>query len=221
MPRKYAINENTFENIDSEAKAYCLGFLLADGWIQYKGKGVTLAVQHQDMAVIDYLRVCCSSEAPTFVKQGKLNPRPLVGVNLCSMKLVRDLGLLGVVPNKSTTTRLPSLTYELTRHLLRGLFDGDGCITHRQFFLVGSSALLGDVIHVVQTRLGLTLPVGLSNGYPRIWGGRALGQFLHWIYSDCEFALSRKLSKYDTYWKHLGARGSITNPGNLPVGSLS
>ena len=55
--RKYFHNEDFFEKIDSEEKAYWLGFLTADGWINKNEKGnagVTgIELQYKD---IDHLR---------------------------------------------------------------------------------------------------------------------------------------------------------------------
>ena len=34
--KKYTVNENYFENIDNEEKAYWLGFLYADGYVRMK-----------------------------------------------------------------------------------------------------------------------------------------------------------------------------------------
>ncbi len=49
----YNINENVFDNIDTEEKAYWLGFLYADGYVTYKNYTIGLGVALKD---IDHLR---------------------------------------------------------------------------------------------------------------------------------------------------------------------
>lgn len=39
MPRPYAVNQDYFATIDTEEKAYWLGFIAADGCVSRAGKG--------------------------------------------------------------------------------------------------------------------------------------------------------------------------------------
>jgi intein/homing endonuclease len=202
MARLYTINPEAFAIIKNEQQAYCLGFLLADGWVSSGGKGIAVAVHEQDTSVLNYIQKTCGSNAPLFIKTrtSGFNGSALVGVNLCSKAMVRDLAALGLVRNKSASTFLPKLQPNLLRHLLRGLFDGDGSIGTRQFWLTGSRDILNDVVEVGR-RLETTLSIGSNNNYPRIWGGIKAAGFLHWMYADCEFALPRKLAIYKENWQ--------------------
>ena len=208
MARKYQITEDTFALVDTEAKAYSLGFLLADAYVSTDRRTITLAVKRDDMAAVDYVRSCCGSTAPTFSKgrSSGYSGGDLICVGLSSKKLVSDLGALGVTPRKSVSTFLPEIRSDLKRHLIRGLFDGDGCIGGRQFWLVGSPSVLSSVVKAGE-EIGVGLKIGNSNGYPRLFGGRKDRDFLDWLYADCEFALPRKLDRYLTDWKRPGALG--------------
>ena len=46
--RIYQVNENYFESIDSDEKAYWLGFLSADGYIHEGRNTITLELQESD-----------------------------------------------------------------------------------------------------------------------------------------------------------------------------
>jgi DNA invertase Pin-like site-specific DNA recombinase len=56
--RQYKINEDYFEKIDTEEKAYFLGFLYADGHITSgKGKSITLSLQKADIHILETLSI--------------------------------------------------------------------------------------------------------------------------------------------------------------------
>lgn len=201
-PRRYSLNENAFSLISSEAGAYCLGFLLADGWIDTNDRSFSVAVHPTDQPVLDYLKSYCGSSVPIKIKTrngGFSSGGILHRLTICSLKMTSDLGKLGVVRGKAKEGFLPQLSATLHRHLLRGLFDGDGSVGTRQFWLIGSHAILSDVVALGRT-VGADLKVGMNNSYPRLHGSRRDRSFLRWLYDDCEFALSRKLERVKEYW---------------------
>ena len=64
--RKYSLNEDYFENIDTEEKAYWLGFLLADGNISYsgrynKGRHLRIALQNKDKNHLEKMKFSLKS----------------------------------------------------------------------------------------------------------------------------------------------------------------
>ena len=201
MVRLYTINPDSFASIEQESQAYCLGFLLADGWVMTGNRGISLAVHDRDVSVLDYIQKTCGSNAPRYIKTRKTGFKgdTLTMIHLCSKKMTRDLASLGLIPNKSASTFLPELKPDLMRHLLRGLFDGDGSIGQRQFWLSGSHTILSDVIRVSR-HTGATFSISICNSWPRLAGSRKDANFLHWLYMDCGFALPRKLATYRTSW---------------------
>lgn len=216
--RRYTIKDDFFADLDTEEKAYAFGFLLADGWLAHTKRYVAVAVHEQDRAVLDFLRGALGSDAPISTKvrsSGHGVAKSLLLTNFCSVRLVADLQRHGLVQNKSHGARLPDLPPAIMRHLLRGLFDGDGHIGPRQFFLTGSEAILSDVVRVSDGVASLR--IGYNKGYPRIAGGRKDAGFLDWLYSPCAFALPRKLAAYEESWKRPGARGSFVRSGVLDL----
>jgi len=49
--------------------------------------------------------------------------------NLTSSKLITDLNNLGIYQNKTMILKYPNIPKELEHHFMRGVFDGDGCIS--------------------------------------------------------------------------------------------
>ena len=83
-----------------------------------------------------------SCDAPLYPKISKGGfggvERLQKSLNLGGRKLVSDLNALGVHANKTLTATFPAIRPDLERHLVRGLWDGDGWVGKRQFSLIGT-----------------------------------------------------------------------------------
>lgn len=142
--KKYNYNKDFFEEIDTEAKAYWLGFLYADGSItrfyrneKIKSMSVELSLQSRDVGHLhDYLN-SLDSNVPIQTRKHKLGDKvhesKRVVVN-CT-KMCRDLIKQGCTPQKSLVLEFPTddiLHHSLKRHFIRGYFDGDGCVHYSE-----------------------------------------------------------------------------------------
>ena len=54
--RKYYLNETFFDNIDTQDKAYILGFLYADGCNYMPKQTVSMSLQEADYAILERIR---------------------------------------------------------------------------------------------------------------------------------------------------------------------
>lgn len=127
MIRKYEINENFFENIDTEEKAYWLGFIYADGCVTKDHKYLIIELSGVD---INHLKLFQSSIQSNH--QIKIKKNNIVRLSICNKKLVFDLIKLGCVPAKSLILQFPNeeqVPKHLLHHFIRGYFDGDGCLS--------------------------------------------------------------------------------------------
>ena len=132
----YTINKSYFEKIDTEHKAYWLGFIYADGYL-YKEKYVRIELASKDKKHLEKFRECLSSNIPIkesihkeSIIRGQSIPESTSNVFTISRKnIVQDLIKLGMPnKNKSLSDTLPKVPEEFKRHFFRGYFDGDGCI---------------------------------------------------------------------------------------------
>lgn len=134
MGKKYLFDENYFENIDTEEKAYWLGFLYADGYIQNDINAcqfrVTLALQQNDADHIKKFAECLSSNHPIIDVHRKVKNKEYVAkqISIYSHKMVDDLYRAGCVQGKSLILKPPTLENDMVKHFIRGYFDGDGSI---------------------------------------------------------------------------------------------
>lgn len=128
--RKYAVNESYFDRIDTEEKAYWLGFLTADGDIG--DNHIQLRLSAKDKTHLSKFTTSIQSEHPitdsvVTIKDKKYK---VAGLHIGSQRLASVLAKHGVTPRKSMTVEpCPNIPAHLIHHYWRGILDGDGCIS--------------------------------------------------------------------------------------------
>lgn len=127
----YQLDDSFFDIIDTEAKAYWLGFITADGCVRDNGRHYTLQVKlkQSDAGHLAKLQADLGSDRPLYLaeKRGVAGASAMLAVS--SKHLVRSLEALGVTPRKSQTAQPWLGAPDLMRHYWRGMFDGDGSIS--------------------------------------------------------------------------------------------
>jgi|WetSurMetagenome_2_1015567.scaffolds.fasta_scaffold161878_2 hypothetical protein len=125
--RIYAVNEDYFANIDTEDKAYWLGFILADGNVSKDGYVFSVTLSRSDRPHLIKLRNSLQAEHPI------VDYRNESVINIGSQLMVARLNSLGVIPNKSLVVRpeLGCIPCFLERHFWRGTVDGDGHLSRQ------------------------------------------------------------------------------------------
>lgn len=131
--RIYTFNEDYFEKIDSDNKAYFLGYLFADGCIRERFKkgrnnpiySCILKLHEKDYYIMEYFKKELNFNGGITKEKGT-NCFKIV---LNSKKLCKDLINLGCIPCKSLILKFPKmLNKEYYPHFIRGYFDGDGSV---------------------------------------------------------------------------------------------
>lgn len=171
---KQAIVSNFFEKIDTEAKAYFLGLMYADGNVstpKIGQKRMNINLHYQDKHILDTFKKYLNHNKPlTYRKPNNkiFNIKAQYVLRLSSNKLCDDLIQHGCIPNKTFSLNWPQdISNNLIRHFIRGLFDGDGCITfgsdlrkNRQRFkfqITGTKEICDGVNKVLQTALNFNI----------------------------------------------------------------
>lgn len=122
MYRKYKVNENYFEDINSHEKAYILGFIYADG---YNGEDTLELAQNMEREDV-LIHIKKALETDQEIKYYIPNKGTL---NIYSKKICSDLANLGAIRNKSLVLQFPTfLPEDLMCSFILGYFDGDGCV---------------------------------------------------------------------------------------------
>ncbi|MHA2281527.1 MAG: hypothetical protein ACXAC5_11790 [Promethearchaeota archaeon] len=162
-------NESFFEEINTEEKAYWLGFIMADGCVsvtQYPKVQIKLHIKDELHLIKWHKSIRSCNKLSTIVGKFKQSTH-------YSSKMCNDLIELGCVPNKSLLLKFPKLQEDLQHHLIRGYFDGDGCVsfsTNRKIGFIGTKQFLISVHDILQQNECLR-----TNGW---WG--VAGQAFRW-----------------------------------------
>jgi intein-encoded DNA endonuclease-like protein len=219
LQRKYTINESYFDNIDTQEKAYILGFLFADGYNDEKKKSVHLTLQERDSEILTKINSLIGSNKPLrFIK--KDIGQNAVSLNIENKHISEQLAKLGTVQRKSLILQFPNhLDKKLHRHFIRGYFDGDGSISRSgksnyYFALEGNY----DFLIVVQDILVNELSLNKTKFYQkhkerasstsmRYCGRLQTKKILDWLYKDSTIYLNRKHNKYREFFYANGAIG--------------
>lgn len=123
----HKFNHNYFKSIDTEEKAYILGFLYADGY--NSDKQVVIVQLEQDVDILEKINKALDADNQIKRKIQKENKKITCQLCYSSIDLCADLTNLGCFRNKSLTCTFPTfLEKSLIRHFIRGYFDGDGCV---------------------------------------------------------------------------------------------
>ena len=211
--RIYACNDDYFEKIDTEDKAYWLGFLYADGCID-KVRGCTIL----DLSIIDYAHLLLFKESigsshKIYFHQDKKG-HEYVRLHINSKKMVNDLIDKGCVPAKTFTLKFPKEDHvpkELIPHFIRGYFDGDGCIYAKykkpknrpnmfldtEFNILGTKELL-EIMAVYLPIDNITVNKKWGNKIfgIRIYNKISILEIMDYLYKDSSFYLQRKYENF-------------------------
>ena len=199
--RRYKLNENFFETIDSEEKAYFLGFLFADGYINEKNNVVDLTIHHKDKEILNKFIICIYPEGRP-LKTIRDNYLRLV---INSSKFVADLVKHGCVQAKTFKLKFPIIPEKFQRDFIRGYFDGDGSICINKIgtlnlsivgtidFLDGIKLILRENCNLNDTLYDDRHPERNNNIRALRFGGNIIiNRIYHYMYDNSTIFLSRK-----------------------------
>ena len=126
--RIYELDQNFFETIDTEEKAYFLGLIAADGNIDYNTNSISISLKATDRDIVDKFKKALKTTCPVIVHEFKTtNSKPQAALRLHSEKMKQDLVKHGVIPRKSLVLKFPTTVPDLLiHHYIRGMIDGDG-----------------------------------------------------------------------------------------------
>lgn len=196
-------DEHIFDVINTEEKAYWLGFIFADGNISSHSEDkksryqFELSLSLKDKSHLDKFNI--------FMKHRYNNTRCdsfRCRWSVGNKHLWETLNSYGCTPNKSLTLKFPDESIfkdkSLIRHFIRGYFDGDGCISYGINLI---ASMLG-TIQFLQYIQKLTWPKTLYSNHGSIYtfsltfsGVKSL-TFLYYLYFNSNIYLDRKYQKF-------------------------
>lgn len=130
-------NEQAFDIIDTEEKAYWLGFLYADGSLSSSNNTVELQLSIKDKEHLRKFSRFMKYNGEIRTKANKKDKNENIYYESCRVSfsnkhLWNSLNTKGCTPRKSLTLKFPDESIfkdkSLIRHFIRGYFDGDGSL---------------------------------------------------------------------------------------------
>lgn len=213
--RKYPLNENFFDTIDSPTKAYFLGLLYADGCNSPEQNLIRLILSKQDKPLLERLSaIIYKQPKPLIFRKGHLFTdngrtyfrRDSYQLNISNKHMSEILIQHGLVKAKSFIVVFPKWIEEsLISHFVRGYFDGDGCISFTKNRQIAISILGTEnfclKLKAIIDRLSIKSSLcHAKRGSPIrqlvIHGNQTGRKFMEWIYQDADIYMDRKHRKY-------------------------
>lgn len=210
-------NEHVFDVIDTEEKAYWLGFIYADGYIS----NITNKHEYSFEISLKASDVDHLYKFNTFMQHSKMNVK-ISSTNqgnfsrcrwqVANKHLWNTLNNYGCTPNKSLTLQFPDENIfkdkSLIIHFIRGYFDGDGCFSRHI-----STKTVSPVISIIGTKQFLTkieeyLNYHVKWGKDKRWNNDTWSihlslsdsiNFINQIYNNATIYLNRKYKLYNFF----------------------
>jgi hypothetical protein len=223
----YNHNINSFELIDTEEKAYWLGFIYADGYVTNSDRfNLEISLKRSDKDHLDKFLSFLMSDAKVSDKTIYLGGKEYLASRILihSKKLVEDLISKGCVPRKSLILTFPNeniLPQSLVRHFIRGYFDGDGSIQVK--YKSACIEILGTKNFLAEIAKRYDIPLKLRT-HGQAWGlhfGKKIytKKFIEDIYINNSISLDRKEMSGKKFLKlneeHLKSIDGTPNEGKL------
>lgn len=158
---KYKVNMDYFKSIDSSDKAYFLGLIYADGFMDETNNCVRISLASNDGYILELFKKYTNYTGPiSFRKSEKDHFSDQLTIQIYNKVFFNNAYSKGLYQNKSLTLKFPTTTQlpkSLYNHFIRGYFDGDGCICNytvnnfprKKITIVGTLEFLSEVQNIL------------------------------------------------------------------------
>lgn len=203
----YTYAESLFEKIDSEEKAYWLGYLYADGNVSERANTISLALAEEDIERVESFRAFFHLEDKKITKKTKKKDgKEYISYEFAvNSKVIKEqLMKLGCIPRKTFLTQFPDddiVPADLKHHFMRGYFDGDGHVGFNASSIIsveilGTKDFLDGYQKWLNVRYNALHDFSTTNIKHSMYSGFIAIHILDMLYDNATTYLQRK---HDTY----------------------
>lgn len=193
--RKHFYNEHIFDKIDTPEKAYWIGFITADGYVNEKRNFLRIKLQESDL---DHLKKFISfiggDEGMIKYEYHNLTGNKQYYAEVNGKCFINSLVKLNIRQAKSSgKEQLSPIPEEYIKDYIRGLWDGDGHIGLKQIDLISSVEILRFVQEYLKEKCSINVNKILDhyNTYRICVCKNRINVLKHLYYENC-IALDRK-----------------------------
>ena len=202
----YPRDEFYFNKIDTEEKAYWLGFLYADGCVHSNNYEISVNITDREHVEKFKTAIKAFNHSITETQDKRFqNAKTLYQFSIRDKQLHQDLIKWGCIPQKSLLiNKIPNIPRDYVSHFLRGYFDGDGSLhylrgtNNYRISFVGTKDFLNDIQKELQTNVSLQSNIAGKAYVLQIAGRRQIERILNYLYNNSKEnnRLNRKYQKY-------------------------
>ena len=202
----YPRDEFYFNKIDTEEKAYWLGFLYADGCVHSNNYEISVNITDKEHIEKFKAAIKAFNHNITEIQDKRFqNAKTLYQFSIRDKQLHQDLIKWGCIPQKSLLiNKIPNIPRDYVSHFLRGYFDGDGSLhylrgtNNYRISFVGTKDFLNDIQKELQTNVSLQSNIAGKAYVLQIAGRRQIERILNYLYNNSkeDYRLNRKYQKY-------------------------
>ena len=193
-------NRHIFDQIDTQEKAYWLGFILADGYLNTNKHMLRIKLGNKDKHHLEkFIQSLNGSKDMLKSEQHNTTGNTQWYVSTYSKEIYNALSKLKIEQAKSGHEKIPPIDKIYYRDFVRGLWDGDGFIREslNGIGLVGSKECLEFVQKLFQEQLNIK-PLKIYEHYNTFKieyrsTKNAIPKIISYLYQDNDIALDRKM----------------------------
>lgn len=214
---KYIADYRKFEKIDSNEKAYWLGFIAADGCVYTREKNATVLINisQKDLQHLQKFKNFMNSNVNIkcyTTSAGFSNDTDMCQIRFNSKQMAQDLIDKGVTQRKSLTLKPPKIEQKYFLPFILGYFDGDGSIfklnnsNNYGIDIVGTKQLLEWINNIlnISNKLEKRNEDQKNNYYIRCGGTNRPYLIMKQLYQSCpQINLTRKYLIYKDLQNYL------------------
>ncbi len=197
-------NRHIFDEINCEEKAYWLGFIVADGYLNIDRHMLRIKLGNKDKKhLIKFIKFVEGTEDMLKSEIHSITGNENYYVSLYSKEITEALQKLGVEQAKSGKEKVCNISSQYYKDFIRGLWDGDGFIRENLsgIGLVGSYEILNFVQQFFKEQLGIQ-PLKIyehCNTYKIEYRSKkkAIPLITHFLYDNNKISLDRKQKLVD------------------------
>lgn len=198
-------NYHKMDEIDSASKAYWFGFFMADAYNADFINTFIISLKEEDYGHLVKLANFIDLDANSvkrYMAESSGKKYPACKLRIYSKHFCHNMTKLGCVRAKSLIVKYPDILNKYDSHFIRGLFDGDGCLTRSGREWKWSIVSTKECLSEIKTRVNVDLNISKisdKNTYVLITGGnRKVKKICEWMYEESDelIRLDRKYEKY-------------------------
>lgn len=200
---KWDIDENYFDIINTEDKAYFLGLMYADGNVSSDKGTWSIKLQERDIIILEKFNACIQYNKPlSLILAKETTHQNQFCIHSSNTNLIHDLIKQGCIPAKSLILQFPTeeqVPKEFQRHFIRGYFDGDGSSRYSNkkcyWKVLGTLDFVESIKNILIQEVGVNNTKITKSGNIYIYqtgNFKNVFDIREWLYKDATVYLERK-----------------------------